>query len=476
MPLSTPEDLHRFTQLIAPWSSAYRFADCASVAMKIGNESPLLFGRIILYFVLPDHHQSFRLDAEPLSVRRAVIPIPEGGVSQLITTAGAGTLNINDERFSLKQEGQYLGSFLFPLHHPEVGSGVRLPTLRISGTRKDPFLQSRSFKPVEQLDWALKAADQPFDTFDELLLALGLPRLLQMGDMTTLEVVAGAPASILDSSRIQEGRAIINCRIANGLEPVKLKLGYKVQRGAVTDRSMIKGDRFQWKQNDSFQEGVAQIDVDNAPVLQAFLSYQETALHQWWVFDPDKRLNLRQAVYELFDPQLVALKTFVNGQGRETARDFEKGVAFLANLLGFAIVPFSVIPQLADGPDVIASTPNGNAAVIECTIGHLTENNKLAKLVRRTNLLKEKLRLAGHGHLKVQPVIVSLLSRAELQVELFEAGKHNVAVISKEELQTLINETILFPNAEELFMRIPELIPCPTPVEGQESLFPTQPS
>jgi hypothetical protein len=47
-------------------------------------------------------------------------------VSQLITTAGTGTLNINDERFSLKQDGEYLGSFLFPLHHPDVGSGVRL--------------------------------------------------------------------------------------------------------------------------------------------------------------------------------------------------------------------------------------------------------------------------------------------------------------------------------------------------------------
>lgn len=476
MPLSTPEDPNRFEQIIAPWAAAYRFADCSSVAMNIGDQSPLLFGRIILYVSPPEPYKSFRLDTGPLSVRRAVIPIPEGGLGQLITAAGAGTLNINNERFSLKQEGEHLGSFLFPIYHPEVQSGVRLPTLRIYGTRKDPFLQSRSFKSVEHLDWALKSSDQPFDSLDELLLAVGLPRLLQMGDMTALEIVAGAPASILDSSRIQQGRAIINCRMANGLEPGKLKLGYKVQRETVTDRSMIKGDRFQWTHRDDFQEGVAQIDVGDAPVLQAFLSYQETALHQWWVIDPDKRLNLRQAVYEVFDPQLEALKAFVNGQGRETSRDFEKGIAFLVNLLGFAIVPFSIIPQLADGPDVIASTPNGNAVVIECTIGHLTENNKLAKLVRRTNLLKEKLRLAGHGHLKVQPLIVSLLSRAELQVELDEAGKHNVAVISKEELQKLISETILFTNAEELFMRIPELIPRPTPFEGQESLFPAQPS
>lgn len=178
----------------------------------------------------------------------------------------------------------------------------------------------------------------------------------------------------------------------------------------------------------------------------------------------------------MFDPDLGKLKTFVNGQGRDIARDFEKGVAFLANLLGFAIVPLSVIPQLADGPDIIASTPNGHVAIIECTTKHLDEDSKLAKLVRRTNLLKQKLNLSGHGHLKVQPVIVSLLAKAELQVELSEAGKHRVAVLSKEDLQTLIDYT-MFPNAAaDLFVRFAEYIPPSSTEEGQESLFPAQPS
>jgi hypothetical protein len=177
--------------------------------------------------------------------------------------------------------------------------------------------------------------------------------------------------------------------------------------------------------------------------------------------------QLRKAVYEIFDPGLAILKSFLYGEGREVARDFEKGFSFLANLLGFAIVPLSVLPQLTNGPDVIVSTPNENIAVVECTIRHLDQDNKLAKLVSRTNLLTEKLRTLGHGHLKVQPVTVSLLTRAELQAELDEAGKNNVAVLTKEDLQMLITDAIVFPKAEELFARLTEYIPRQSPPTGQ---------
>ena len=137
MSLSTPENLQKFEQIIHPWMVAYRFADCASVVMKFGDQSTLLFGRILLRAYPQENPQSFQLDTEHLSVRRALMPILEGGASQLITSAGTGTLTIHDARFSLKQEGEYLGSSLLPLRHPEVVSNIRVPTLRIYGTGQD---------------------------------------------------------------------------------------------------------------------------------------------------------------------------------------------------------------------------------------------------------------------------------------------------------------------------------------------------
>jgi hypothetical protein len=473
VPVSNPADLETFNRLIASWKEAYRFADSASVTIKLGSESTLLIGRIILHTARPEFHQTLRLDTTHISARRSLIPLQEEAVNRLITSAGEGTMVIDRERFSLRQEGRNLDTALFPIYHPEVTGGTRIPALRIFGIRKKAILQSAYSKGVEHLDWELKAADQPFDTFDELLSSLGLPTLIKIADMTTLEVIAGSPGLIHESSRIKQGNATVICRLANGLDPTQLKLGFKVQRAGKIDRLTKSGNSFEWTRKEEYQEGSIRIDVGDAPVLQAFLSFENTSLHQWWVLDPDKRFNARHAIYEVFDHELGVLKTFINGQGRDSARDFEKGISFLANLLGFAMVPLSVVPQLADAPDLIVSSPSGHAAIIECTIRNLNENNKLSKLVQRTAQLRERLRSAGLGHLKTQPVIVSLLTRAELQADLPEAGKNGIAVISKEDLQSLLSQATLFPNAEELFSRLSDNIPRP---DAPGSLFAGEPS
>lgn len=473
--LGTPADLTTFEGIIAPWKSAYRCADCACLTIKVGDESPMVIGRILLYTASPAVDPSFTLNTKSISARRALITLDDGAIDPVIASAAEGTIVIGEETFALKQDGQYLGTVLFPLNHPEVSPGMRIPALRVFGVQKGSLLQARSFKAVEHLDWELKASDQPFATFDELLATLGLPPLLNMGDFTALDIAAGVPATISDSSHIKQGHANVVCRLAHGLDTAKVKFGYKVQRAGVIVRSMRKGEHFNWLNGKDYQEGSIRIDVGETPALQAFLSYEDTALHQSVILDPDKRLNARHAAYEVFDQELRIFKTYVNGQGADPARDFEKGISFLASLLGFSILPLNVVPQkLSDAPDLIVSTPAGHIAVIECTIGHLNHDNKLSKLVRRTTQLKDKLRGAGFGHLLVQPVIVSLLTKAELQADLEDAGKHRIAVITKEGLQPLVEEATLFPNPEEVFNRLARNIPGSDAT--QETLFPTQPS
>jgi len=58
-----------------------------------------------------------------------------------------------------------------------------------------------------------------------------------------------------------------------------------------------------------------------------------------------------------------------------------------------------------------------------------------------------------------------------VQAELGEATKNAIAVVCKEELDTLLNETSLLPNPEELFKRAADLVPKPAQQSGQESLF-----
>lgn len=476
MPLSTPAHLQQFKQIIDPWKGAYRFATCACVAIKAGDITPILVGRILLDFTPPEQSQSFNLDTEHLIAHKFVIPIPHGQIDNLIDQISNGNIVSKEKQFSLKQDGEYLGSTLFLLHHPEVTMpGIRVPTLRVSGATNEPFLRSSSFRNVDHIDWTLRASEQPFESLDELLRWLGLPTLEQLGNLTAIEAVAFSPTFLLDTSHIHEGCAVVSCRTAKGIDANKIRLGYKILRPTTTDRSMTTGDMFEWTdKNVFFKDGVISIDTADGLALQAFLSYEGRPLHQWWISDPDKRLNRRQALYEIFDHNLTVLKSFINGEGREKSKDFEKGVSFLTHLLGFDILPLNVTPLLSDGPDLIISTPSNNIAVVECTIRHLDEDNKLAKLIQRTTLVREKLKTTGLDHLKVQPVIVSLLTRPELQGELVGAGRLGVAVISREDLQVLLNETIIYPKADDLFSRLSQYIPPPSSLDDQESLFTTQ--
>ena len=140
-------------------------------------------------------------------------------------------------------------------------------------------------------------------------------------------------------------------------------------------------------------------------------------------------------------------------------------------LLGFSVAHMGITKLLSEGPDILASTPSGNLLVVECTIGLLNEGNKLAKLTRRTILIKEKLMAAGYSHLIVQPVITTALVRNSVQTELEDAGKAGIAVICKEELDSLLNESTILPDPEDLLKRSAQLIPRLPDKIDQASLF-----
>src|SRR5713226_3376990 len=98
------------------------------------------------------------------------------------------------------------------------------------------------------LDWDLRAADAPFDSLDELLGHLGLPTSAQSGDMTTLEVIAKAPALIGTGSVVGRGEAVVECRAARALNVWRLRLGHRIVQGTVpVVRGSITGDKLQWE-------------------------------------------------------------------------------------------------------------------------------------------------------------------------------------------------------------------------------------
>lgn len=471
MSLSQPQHFDDFKKLLANWMAAYHYVSLSSLAIKTTEGAVLLFGRIILEFSKPEGNQDFRLETGDIVARREDVQIPKNAIDTLLSEASLGKMSFGDEQFLLKREGEYLSSSYFPLYHTLINAGPRLPTVAVRGAGREKLLHRENYRPFEHFDWALKSADQPFDTLDELLTFIGLPSLLQMPEMTTIELIARAPVAIRDSSRVENNEAIITCRLANGLDPALVKLGYKIASKGLPSRSYVMGKQLSWKDEDLFQDGTIKVPLQEVPVLQAFVSYAGLAIHQWWVTDPKKSFNLRKAAYEPYDANLEVIKRFLTGLGNNKSEDFETGIALLLYLLGFAVAHMGTTKLLKEGPDILASTPSGNLLVVECTTGLLNEGNKLAKLTRRTILIKEKLMASGYSHLVVQPIITTTLPRNSVVTDLEDAGKASIAVVCKEELESLLNENTVFPDPEVLLKRSAQLIPKFPDKADQPSLF-----
>ena len=120
-------------------------------------------------------------------------------------------------------------------------------------------------------------------------------------------------------------------------------------------------------------------------------------------------------------------------------------------MLGFGVTRVDGLPRMQDAPDILAFTPRGHYAVVECTTGLLKEDNKLPKVYERAQLVKKNLQSKGIHWPNVLPVLVTTKSRDEVKPELEQAEKHGILVFTSEDLSELFNRLYLLPNPEQLF-------------------------
>lgn len=456
-----------FESLLSLWVEAYQCAVISYVGLKTAHGPRLLFGRALLEPSRTGvNDTAFRFETEHLIAARFVSSATPTDIKSFLAKARIGEILTIDGATSLSiQNDGSLSTDFSPIHHPFVSEGPRLPSLRVSGISKHNLIVSVA--DSRALDWELKAAETPFDNLDELLSQCNLPTQMQMGSSTTLEIVAKSPVTISGASTITGNDAVIECRLATALDIGKLRLGYKVLHKDSVERESVSGSAFDWRQEGDIKVGTYRMSVADASLLQVFVSYAGVSHHQWWVTDPQKRLNPRYAIHQIFDEDLGVLRKMLFKPESDKSQMFESAVSTLLSLLGFSVSNYGRAPKLQDGPDIIAVAPSGHVGVVECTVGLLDRNDKLAKLVQRSMLIREKLDHAGYGFLQLQSVIVTPLSREEVVANLETAGKHEIAVVCKENLEEMLNQVSLPLNADRVFQDAKSLIPN----SGQESLF-----
>lgn len=157
-------------------------------------------------------------------------------------------------------------------------------------------------------------------------------------------------------------------------------------------------------------------------------------------------------MHTAFDKDLCIIRNLLLECDRKNAEYFEGAVATLAFLLGFSVAHYGKNSKMQDGPDIIPMTPARRILVIECTIGIPDKENKISRLFQRIELLKEQLRLSDRT--LIQGIIVTPLKRDQVEVGLKQALDKNILVITKEDLQELLNRARLIPNADALFEEI----------------------
>jgi hypothetical protein len=187
--------------------------------------------------------------------------------------------------------------------------------------------------------------------------------------------------------------------------------------------------------------------------VHCYAMYQNVAQTHWFISDPTTSQNPRRVIFDSFDTGLAILKGFLgrsHTRGQD-ARDLEVGIAWLFWMLGFNPVQLGSTARTQDFADLIVMTPRGHAAIVECTTGLLRADNKLPKLLARHSAVRARLDQSNNRHIKLLPIMISTLTKAELQADLEQAEKLGVGVLTREDLDQLVDRTVITNNADELF-------------------------
>lgn len=433
---------------IALWSDAFVSIGVSYIAFK--NEDEYVLSKARLF-----------LEAWPRELRQS---------QYQYESLQAGVFFLSELDVSLKsfQEALERGEFLFPngilpfgqgndgsysaYYDPYVSEGVegnyRLSLLQIMGGIHRP----RQHQTI--IDWELKSGKKPFDNMNALLAELGLGAL--NADRAIVEFVAFnclMPQMAEAHGNISGTEAHPALILASGLDTTKVALGYQVyHQGKVVERNRLEGSDLQWEAIERGNQGCMKISVPPGAVIQCFGSYAGSTHFQWFLNDPQTVQNPLRAAYNTFDTNLEILEEFLTkGPGKGNARDLESAVSWLLWMLGFQVTHLGATPKNQEAPDLIAATSLGHFLVIECTTDLLKADNKLPKLISRTEALRRNLNASGSQHLKVLPVIISSKTSEEVAADIEQAERLGVLVVTREDLLQFVERSLVLPNAIHYF-------------------------
>ncbi len=444
--------LDEFLNSIEPFLGGYTEACFSYLAVKRGEKFELSQGRLNLQgvplLVRSGNFESSNIKAGIYRIAE-LKQTPKGIIESLLS--GKVLTPVGEFNFP-PEEARSHSIYFNPFHTDGIQAQRRQKQFLISGVNRQNLNQIG-------IDWELKAATTPFDNLQDLCYEYSIG--LISGSNISVEIAAHNLAAIATDSIVKGTKAHLAIIMAEGLERDKASIGFRViDKNKVSKRGNVAGTNLTWKAVETIQRGEVEIDVSSGAVIHCIANYNSEAQHHYWVADPTTVQNPRRAVHQAFDDKLEAMQDLLyKSQWRGfQARDFEAAVAWLLWILGFNVTHLGGTQQTSEGPDLIAATPQGHLMVLECTTGILKTDNKLSKLIDRTEKVRQCLASSGNSHLKVLPVIVTNKTREEVKADLELAQKSGVLVGTREVFVELINRTHIVPDADKLYAEAEEAI------------------
>lgn len=436
-----------FKKHIATWEAAYSNVGLSYHAVRDGSRLTIMHARLFLHVSptgVPNRAVKF-LDQE---VGYLTLNELRLGIWEIIErfTQGETLETPNGQIVFPIDDNQIVRISLQTLHEEGLPSS-RLSLLTLTGAR----LHRERFSL--DIDWSLKANDPPYDGMMELLTQYRLGRY--NGEFAYLEVPAVHIAELDYDSPVSGEVAEPSVFFPNALDPSFLSLGILIYKGeGVVERLLISGDDLIWSEIESSTSqkyGRGRVDIPLGAAIKCFVSYQGVTQHERWIADPGLFPNWRRTTYEWADRGCEALRDFLfeEKKPRKDSLDFEVGVAGLLWMLGFGVFHLET-KRLKDNPDLIVTTQGGRMALVECTIGVIDTDDKLAKLLSRSRSLKDQLSKSGSAHVDLLPILVTALP-ADQVMDIEKATKFGIVVLTKETLSSVLERTVFSQDSDTFF-------------------------
>lgn len=435
-------DMAQFLLDIDPYKEAYKDIKFNYVAIEKDGYLNIYCAR--LYF------RAGKNDTENRLFRSANIKAGECSIpcdlDAFLDQIKSGKIRVQDSE--LLFPGLPVLNSKYTAYHPEgIQAQTKINVLSLYG------IPVANIVKQPQVDWELKSGSTPYNDIADLLVDFKLGPADK--GSAKFELVSYRVMGINLESHVDGETAHIIVDLAHDLATDSVRIGYRTtDKGSVTARGSIEGSAIKWSDQGEFLQGVAEVKVPLAASVQCIASYAGVTQHYWWIADPKTSQNVRRASYSAFDLDLETLSTFLSGEpnkGSNKGGDFEWGVSWLLWMHGFSVSHLGQAAKMKDAPDIIAATPQGRFAVVECTTGLLKTDNKLPLLISRTEEVRRKLDASGNNHLSVLAVMITSKSKNDILADLEQAEKLGVLVMTQEDILEMISGTVMVPNADNLF-------------------------